>query len=384
MTKVRALYAIYISVAISYLGVGLVAPLISLVLHERGASRFVVGLVGTTMFAAFTLASFPLGHTTDKVGAKPVLVCGLALYGISILLFAFIEQTWLFFVVRAVEGVAAAAISVATETMINHLSEHKERARRMGYYALSVAIGWALGPLSGTALFSIRQWIPFVGCFIFSGAAAIMVSMLVPRVLSNDHRLSGVASGISRRLVVPVSGGLLYGYLMSSLVTLFPLYLSRKGIADIEMGAIITSVIVGAIAAQIPIAKLADRFGKHSTLLAGAILQAGLFVLMTAQSSTPFFIGIAVLIGASAGTLYPLALAIIGEIVASDRLGRATALFSLAFGFGSLSGPALSGLTMDRLGDRWLFYLPAILAATFSLLIPAMDFLMPRRASGTG
>ncbi len=372
MNRLKALYAIYISVAVGYMGVGLVAPLISLVLHEHGANSFIVGLVGTTMFSAFTLASFPMGRATDRHGAKPILVAGLSVYGFSILLFAFINQIWLFFAVRAIEGVAAAAISVATETMISQLSEPEERARRMGYYGLSVGVGWALGPLTGAALFSLRHWAPFVGCFVFSGAAAILVACSVPRVHSRDHQIPGLVSGLSAKLVTPVSGGMLYGYLMSSLVTLFPLYLNRRGVEEVQTGGIITAVIVGTIVSQVPIARAADRFGKRPVLLASAIFLSGLFWLMTMHSAPLFFVCVGALIGASAGSLYPVALAIIGGSVIPERLGTATALFSLAFGIGSLAGPAMSGLVMDHFGDAWLFRVAAILTAAFSALIPIM------------
>jgi MFS family permease len=68
-----------------------------------------------------------------------------------------------------------------------------------------------------------------------------------------------------------------------------------------------------------------------------------------------------------AGSFYPLGLAMIGGLVKSERMGAATSLFSLAFGIGSLIGPTASGLAMDHLGNRWLFYLPTILVMAFVL-----------------
>ncbi|HWO01995.1 MAG TPA: MFS transporter, partial [Blastocatellia bacterium] len=97
MPNAKEFWAIYLSIAISYLGVGLVAPLIAIVLSEHGENSFMIGLTGTTMFAAFTVASFPIGATTDRLGPKRVLVGGLVVYGVSIFLFAFIKDTWLFF-----------------------------------------------------------------------------------------------------------------------------------------------------------------------------------------------------------------------------------------------------------------------------------------------
>ena len=368
-----SLWSIYVSVGISYLGVGLVAPLISLVLYQHGANSFLVGLVGTTMFAAFTVTAFPIGAATDRIGTKPMLIAGLVVYGAAILMFSFIAGTWPFFLVRTVEGIGGAAISVATETMINHLSPPDQRSQRMGYYAISVAAGWALGPLVGTSLFQVHPRAPFIAGFVFSGVAAALVLAYAPTSKSPDHTAKGLLSVLSVRMVVPISAGCLYGYLMSSLVTLFPLYLKYKGIKEVLMGVIISAVVIGTIVSQLPIGRAADRFGKKIVLLVCGISLSGLFVLLPQNPAWWYLVMIGVLIGAAAGSLYPLGLAMIGEITKGERLGAATSLFSLAFGVGSLIGPSVSGLAMNRFGYEALFYLPAALTAVFAVEITALD-----------
>lgn len=372
MSKAKAFWAIYTSVAISYLGVGLVAPLIAIVLAERGANSFVVGLVGTTMFAAFTAASFPAGTMVDRAGPKPILIGGLVVYGISLLAFAFVRDVWLFFFARAIEGAGAAAISVATETMISQLSEPQERARRMSYYALSVGLGWAAGPMTGVLLFGISKGLPFYGGCVFSLAAALLAAIFIPASPSNSHKMK-VSGVFSARLLSPMAAGALYGYLMSSMVTLFPLYLKAIDIEEKKMGSIVTAVIIGTLASQVPIGRAADRFGKHRTLMACSLALAVIFALMPSRVEWGLLTAAAAVLGALAGSLYPVGLSMIGGLVSPDRLGAATSLFSLAFGVGSLAGPALSGFAMNRLGDEWLFYLPAGLTAAFCLLLANTD-----------
>ena len=368
MSQSKAFLAIYTSVAISYLGVGLVAPLIALVLHEHNENSFVIGLIGTTMFTAFTLASFPIGWATDRIGPKPILIAGLIVYGVAIVMFAFKLTTGLFFLARAIEGVGGAAISVSTETMISKLSEPRERARRMSYYALSVGIGWAAGPLVGTLLFRVSQSVPFIACFAFSLLAALLASAFIPRTTSTSHHVEGMLGGLSKKIVVPMSAGALYGYSMSSLVTLIPLYLTQElKVTEPEMGTILTSVIIGAIVSQVPLGRAADRFGKRRTLLICSIVLSFIFWVMAFHSDWRYFIATGAIAGAMAGSLYPIGLAMIGGIVNKSRLGAATSLFSLAFGVGSLIGPSISGLAMTHLGFRWLFYLPSILTAVFVL-----------------
>lgn len=374
MSNSKIFPVIYLSIGLSYVGVGLVAPLISIVLAEHGENSFIVGLIGTTMFTAFTVASFPIGALTDRLGPKRILVAGLALYGSAILLFAYIRFTWLFFAVRALEGVGAAAISVATETMIGLLSEPGERARRLSYYALSVGIGWAAGPLAGALLFGISPHVPFVGCFGLSVLAALMVAGLIKKMPSQSHHADTTTRVLSVKLLLPISAGALYGYLMSSLITLFPLYLKKEiGVPETAMGAIITSVILGTIASQVPIGRAADRFGKRKTLLVCTVLLGVVFAILPLHSDWRFFLVTGALAGALAGSLYPIGLALIGDIVSRKRLGAANSTFSLAFGIGSLVGPSMSGLAMTHLANpRWLFYLPTLLSAVFAIEIVAL------------
>jgi MFS family permease len=370
----KAFSAIYLSVGLSYLGVGLVAPLIPILLGEYGQNSFLVGLIGSTMFAAFTLASFPVGAATDRFGPKPVLVAGLIVYGLAILLFAFIHVTRLFFIVRAVEGVGASAISVATETMISRLSEHGERARRMSYYALAVGIGWAGGPETGALLYGIRHEVPFIGCFALSVIAALLAALFIRKAPAGSNHGEAIFSVLSTRIVVPILAGSLYGYLMSSLVTLFPLYLKRDlNVSETGMGGIITAVIVGTIISQVPIGRAADRFGKRKTLLVCSVLLVAVFALMSLHTDWRLFLVTGVLAGALAGSLYPIALALIGQIVRKERLGAATSTFSLAFGTGSLIGPSASGLAMTHFDNpKWLLYLPSILCFVFVITIIAL------------
>jgi MFS family permease len=131
------------------------------------------------------------------------------------------------------------------------------------------------------------------------------------------------------------------------------------------MGVIITAVIMGVLISQVPLGKAADHFGKRKTLLFCTSILAVVFYVMAIYDDWRIFIVTGALAGALAGSLYPIGLAIIGGIVRKEKLGAANSLFSLCFGLGSLTGPALSGYAMESINDRWLFYLPAALTAAF-------------------
>jgi MFS family permease len=141
-------------------------------------------------------------------------------------------------------------------------------------------------------------------------------------------------------------------------------------VPEAAMGAIITAVIIGTIVSQVPIAHVADRFGKRKTLLVCTILLGGVFAIFPLHSNWRLFLATGAVAGALAGSLYPIGLALIGDVVRKERLGSANSTFSLAFGLGSLAGPSISGLAMTHFDNpRWLFYLPSVLSAVFAVEI---------------
>jgi EmrB/QacA subfamily drug resistance transporter len=68
------------------------------------------------------------------------------------------------------------------------------------------------------------------------------------------------------------------------------------------------------------------------------------------------FIAFRGLQGLGAGALFPVALAIIGDIFAPSERGKYQGFFGAVFGLSSLLGPALGGLITDTVGWHWVFY----------------------------
>jgi UMF2 family putative MFS family transporter len=206
----------------------------------------------------------------------------------------------------------------------------------------------------------------------------------VPQTPAGDHHLKNLFEGMSLDLAVPLMAATLYGYLMSSLVTLFPLYLDQTGFKAVEMGGIVTSVIAGTMLCQVPIGKAADRYGKRRVLFCCAGGLTIIFALMPSNSVWTFFLMAGPIVGALAGSLYPVGLALLAGMARENKFGAMTALFSLSFGIGSLSGPGLSGLAMNKIGIEWLFYLPAILTCSFMVMLAALSLRTARaRAAGS-
>jgi EmrB/QacA subfamily drug resistance transporter len=120
--------------------------------------------------------------------------------------------------------------------------------------------------------------------------------------------------------------------------------------------------------------KLSDVYGRKILLLIGiGLFLAGSWLAGLSQSMTEliFFRGVQ---GLGAGALFPISLAIIGDIFTPRERGRYQGFFGAVFGLSFLIGPFIGGWITDNISWRWVFYvnMPIGLAAlvVIALVLP--------------
>src|SRR5437588_3383679 len=111
--------------------------------------------------------------------------------------------------------------------------------------------------------------------------------------------------------------------------------------------------------------KLSDIYGRKIMLLVGiSIFLAGSWLAGLSQDMTQLII-FRGLQGLGAGALFPIALAIIGDLFTPRERGRYQGLFGATFGLSFIIGPFIGGWLTDNISWHWVFYvnLPIGLAA---------------------
>ncbi|HKZ91288.1 MAG TPA: MDR family MFS transporter [Candidatus Limnocylindrales bacterium] len=115
--------------------------------------------------------------------------------------------------------------------------------------------------------------------------------------------------------------------------------------------------------------KLSDLFGRRPIFLLGiAIFLVG-SVLAGISPSIEWLIVARGIQGLGAGALFPIALAIIGDVFAPSERGKYQGLFGAVFGLSVLIGPAIGGLLTDTLGWQWVFFVNLPVGAVASYLV---------------
>jgi MFS family permease len=143
---------VFLIVFIDLLGFAIVLPLMPRYAEKLHASPGQIGL----LFASFSLMQFlfaPLwGRLSDRIGRRPVLLCGLlgsvvfyALFGVATMR----QQLWLMFVARIGAGIAGATISTA-QAYIADSTGAEGRAKGMSLIGAAFGAGFTFGPILGS------------------------------------------------------------------------------------------------------------------------------------------------------------------------------------------------------------------------------------------
>ncbi len=102
--------------------------------------------------------------------------------------------------------------------------------------------------------------------------------------------------------------------------------------------------------------KLSDLYGRKPIFMIGI----GIFLVGSALSglsqTMPQLIIFRGIQGVGAGSIFPVALAVIGDLFTPAERGKYQGLFGAVFGIAFIIGPALGGFITDTLSWHWIFF----------------------------
>ncbi len=172
------------------------------------------------------------------------------------------------------------------------------------------------------------------------------------------------AIGSQRRLLVVLFAGVLIGALDISIVgPALPAIAVAFGVGSGALAWVFNAYVLVYLIAAPLLGKLSDRHGRRSVYMISLALFGTGSLCIALAPSFPFLIGGRVIQALGAAGLFPIASAVIGDVVPAGRRGRVLGLIGAVFGIAFLVGPLLGGLLL-RWGWQWLFLinLPVVMA----------------------
>ncbi len=359
-------------IVIDLIGFGIVLPILPFYAKAFGASGFVLGLLLATHALLQFLFSPVWGRLSDRIGRRPVMLVTMAGTSVALLLLGMADSIIQLFIARALSGLFAANISVAT-AYVSDVTAEEERTRWMGMVGASFGIGFLLGPAIGGLLAPYGHGLPM---FVAAGMAAanciyaLFVLREPERHATDDTGPAGLFESLRDRLIARLCGtNFLFTLAITQLESTFAYFMMDRFAYDARQVAFIL-VMMAAIMATIQggaMRSLAKRYGEKTLLMAGLLLMAVTFV------SVPSIFSVSLL-------LVPLAGSALGRAIAQPPLtsmvsmqadpahrGAVMGAYQSSAALARVVGPVVAGALYDVYAGNPLYLASLMLLLSFGL-----------------
>ncbi len=354
------------------IGFGVSLPLISLRVEATGVSGAWIGLNAAMPALGWITGSALLPFLQIRLGVpfKRLLqmFLGLGLMALFGLRYAdgYAEMTALRFLFGGAIGVVFRLI----EFWINDVTGKDDRGRNIGIYNILFMVGLIIGSML-QPLFGVMGWAAFappllmmvlglVALQFWSGQPSPAVETAIPPS----------AYGIVLSVPVALLCVLAYGIYESAPTTLMPVYVLRNNLDSATAAHTLTAAALGNLILQYPVTAISDRIGRTlPMLICASTVAATSAMIPQTLGNEALFLAVVALWGGAAGTMYSMALAMIGDRFHGGQLVVANAAFGIVYAVGSIAGPIVNGFAIDQMNTHGLMVLLAITFAVLSVVI---------------
>ncbi|MER6570808.1 MFS transporter [Streptomyces sp. NPDC001093] len=365
----KAVWAVAFACVISFMGIGLVDPILPALAKSLHASPSQVSLLFSSYLIVTAVAMLVVGWFSSRFGAKRTLVIGLAV----IVVFAALAGSS--GSINGIVGFRAGwglgnALFIATSLAVIVASASGGFGGAIILYETALGLGIAVGPLLGGELGAISWRGPFFGVAVLMSIALVATLAFVPSLPKPARPTSPVAPLRALRhrgLLTMGIMALLYNWGFFTMLGYAP-YPMKLGAH--ELGLVFTAWgLLVALFSVFVAPRLQARFGTAPVLYANLVGLAAVMAVIAAGVQTPAVVIVAVIVsGAFIGINNTLTTQAVMLVSPVER-----PVASSAYGFLRFIGGGLAPYVAGRLADATDLSVPFYLgAATFVLAVPVL------------
>ncbi len=376
----RSLAGVIAAMAVVNLVYGITFPLLALVLDAQGVSKTLIGLSTIAQAAAVIIISPWTPGILKRFAPSRVMQTVTVVLAVLFILAGLYPNVWFWFPLRLVIGAMTALLWISSEALINELAEESWRGRIIGLYASVGAAGFAMGPLL-LILTGSGGMLPFYATSAMILLAGIPLFIVSHRRMGSTEEQHGGLWKVFLLAPTVMVANVVYAAGAESILTFFPIFGMSLGLSESGTLALLTIIGLGGMILVLPISWLADHLNRMGLLLASVV------GTMVCLSLMPWLVRIPVaseiyafLFGGIEGMIYALGVILVGQQFRGAMLAAATTMFTACWGAGTMLGPLLVGIGMDRFGAESMAFIVFLFFAAF-LPMPLVSFLRSRRGS---
>ena len=235
----KAVFAVAFACVVSFMGIGLVDPILPAISHELHASPSEVTLLFTSYLVVTAVAMLITNWVSSRIGAKKTLIAGL------ILIVVFSAAAGASPSINGIIGFRAGwgvgnALFIATSLAVIVASASGGFAGAIVLYETALGVGIAIGPLLGGTLGEISWRGPFYGVAALMAIALIATIVLVEPLPKPAHKtaLSAPLRALKHRGLLTMSlTALCYNWAFFTVLGYAPFPMN---LSPIELGLVFT------------------------------------------------------------------------------------------------------------------------------------------------
>lgn len=361
----KAVWAVAFACVISFMGIGLVDPILASLRAKLHASPSQVELLFTSYLVVTAVAMLVTGWVSSRIGAKRTLIAGLVLIVVFAALAGSSDSIDGIVGFRAGWGLGN-ALFIATSLAVIVSSAAGGFAGAIVLYETALGVGIALGPLLGGELGSISWCGPFFGVSALMAIALLATLFLLPPSPKPQRResITEPLKALRHRSLATTSVvGLLYNWGFFTLLGYSPFLMDigspqKLGLVFCGWGVLV------AVFAVWGAPWLKARLGTAVTLYGNFALMAADLAVIGIWPDRPAVVVVAVIVaGAFIGINNTLVTTAVMSIAPVER-----PVASATYGFVRFIGGGLAPFFAGKLVEHYSAHVPFLLGAGTVLL----------------
>jgi len=370
----KNLIIIALIAVVNALGYGIVIPILYSYSKHFGLSDFQNGL----LFSVFSLCAFfstpVIGRLSDKYGRRPLLIISIVGTVISFFMQAFAPNAFFLFLARALDGLTAGNISVAS-AVISDTTSLENRAKGFGIIGAAFGFGFVFGPAISALTVGISLSLPFIIAGVITLIAAIITIIYLPETNKHIGQVThsklfdfgklwhmlfdakvGITLFITLIYFLAFSCSIIYGFQ--------PFTKRILGLSNVEISMLFVLFgLVGLITQLFFVQRVTKYLGLKRAFTTSIFIVAFAFLIMFFSRAVPIFIIASIILGMSNSLVQPLSQTILSKETDEKSQGMIMGLNASYMSIGQIFGPLIGGIVAS-------IYIPSVfLVGIFFALI---------------
>jgi MFS transporter, ACDE family, multidrug resistance protein len=362
----KAVWAVAFAAVVSFMGLGLVDPILPAIAKELNASPSQVELLFTSYFAVTGVAMLVTSAVASRIGAKRTLLAGLTLIIIFSALAGASDSIGAIVGLRAGWGLGN-ALFIATALSVIIGSASGGVAGAVILYEAALGLGISVGPLLGGELGAISWRGPFFGVAVLMSIGLVATAVFLDKTPAPKatERVSVLAPLRALRHREVRASGLTavfynFGFFTLLAYTPFTLGLGAHELGYVFFGWGLMLAIFAVFVAPALSRRVGDVRGLGVALVGFTALLAAMGVLHASQTALIIAVIVA---GTFLGVINTLMTQLVMESAPVER-----PVASAAYSFVRFCGGAIAPFVAGKLGEHVSVQSPFYLGAAMTAL----------------